>query len=378
VKIQTTRAALLPALAACAEVANPRGTSPVYAAVLLTATADGLRLRSTNGFQALGHDVSDVTVDKPGVAMVRADTLRDVVRDATGDGMITLTDTGRALLVEQKTPRKVRRAINTHDPKTAPMAARLPDSGHSVNAKALAALLGRVAPMALAHGTDRQNIQGVYLEARGDQLVALALDSLRMARSSIPYVGGPIAVTVPLVAVNDLRKLLAKRDGSISIALVGNAFYAWGSGWSYSTQLHDGAFPVQMETLIPPRRGPMMRVARASLLAAVASAATAKGDDRLRMRSTDSSLVLRKLSTDGPHEEEIDAEGAIGSVATPDAWIRDALDMHGGAEWIEFYYDASAGPTAPLAIRAEGSEDVALVIPLAADEHDRAAHAEAA
>lgn len=381
-KITTTRAALLPALAACAEVATPRGVSPVYAAVLITADANGLRLRSTNGYQMLAVDVPrDTTIEKPGQSMVRAETLLEWATSATGDGQITLTDTGRALLAEQKHPRKAKRTIGTNDPKTAPIAAQMPASGHAISAKALAGLLGRVAPMALKDGADRQYLQGVHLVSRGNALVALALDSLRMGRASIPYSGGPLDVTVPLAAVGDLRKILGKMDRDVIVAATGNAFYVWGGPIQYATQLHAERFPVEVEAIIPERKGPVMRVSREELSAAVRAAKAVRPADptrggRIRLVSRDSSLTIRKSGAGGPHEEEIDAGGAIGDVVCPEDWIRDALDFHDSAEYVEFWYNPG-NSVVPMAVRSEDTDDVVVMLP-PAPEADDIAHAEAA
>lgn len=378
-RVTTSRSELLPGLAACATIATPRGTSPLFTNVVLDASARGLTVRATDGFRTYSAVVPNAGVVSPGVAMVRADTLLSRVADGIGDGPVEMHSDDSLHLV-QKSPRRAKHQIPASDAANAPAETQAPTAGQPVCAKDFAALLGRVRPFALPPGAGGAH-ESIGVLTREAQIIAMAFGGKSAAVAFAPTKALNLKFAVPPTAIGDLAKILGQIEGDVSVAVEGTSMHVWAERWHYSARLMAEAsgFRYDMERLAPSPGKHSVRVNRAEFLSALkaANAALPKGDTtrRVRLRSAPGRLMVSAAGDGGTVEQVIDAEGGILGISYVVDFLIPTVTLH-TAESITLYQEPGkrvigpGGAGSPCVVRADGSSDIAFVMPLVYDAED--------
>lgn len=376
-KITTTRAALLPALAACAEVTEKNANHHEFASAVLSAADGRLHVRATNGYQSYSTTVGAVTVAVAGDVMVKAADLYSRV-SAIPDGDITLALDGNSLVMRHKA-RGTRFTVPTYDVTTIRARTTPPETGSTIDGAVLAKLMFRVAPMALqdAAGEQSDMIHSVCLRSNGaGRLWSMAMSRQAGARASVAF-DGTINATVPLPAARHLAKILGRYEGPVSVAVQGTALHVWCDAFSYSTQLSGREFP-EFLTVVLDRSLPVSysvdREALGEALKVVRAVGPVHG--RVRFRALDGQVLLRAASMTGDTgEQAVDVDGKVVTVSYTAAHLVDALAFFDQHERVSFFQQAfqrqaGNGDVAPLILRADDSGDGFMALPSIPDHED--------
>lgn len=368
-KIKIAKAALLPALAACNEVAEQKSPQPAAACVVLTTVGDTLQARATNYYQSIARTVDSTTV-KPGAVMVNA---RDILAriDRLDDGEIAIEATSMQLIIKQA---GARYTLAIFDAATAPVVATVEPQGDEIGAAALAGILDRAAP-AMGLVESQATTYGVALKSSGGKLWAKAMNGNVGAIVPVTF-DGAIDAMVPAPAVNHLRKVLKSVAGSARLAVAGSSLHIFADGLAYSTLLTGDAFP-PLESAIPSRSGKSVTANRKDLLAAVKSVTV--GCDayaRLRVRPCPEGIAFVAQTKDANDARRLVlADCDLLSVSMAADYLTKLLEF-GSGDAITIWQQGGErvvgqkGLSGPMAVEEDGALFVAM--PLGYDHADLA------
>ncbi len=322
-KITVPRSSLLPALAACAEVADAKGTAASHACVIIETMPVGLRLRVRSGDHAIACSIPDAEVHTAGTAMVHA---RDLLRrvEATSDGLVRLM-LSKQLEVKQGS---LRFALGVWPAEEIPAPSTIPDGGGDMEAPALLSLLSRIKGI-ISNDASRPYLCGVWLRGDGSAVTARASDGHRVARCSIGSTCS-IDTMIPDPAVKLLIRVLGKSSDSVRLCAVGPTLYITHGAITYSTQLACDS-PLDFDRFFPERDGRHVVVSRDSLDSALrAVGPVAAGDAelkrRVRLRALPGNMIVRATDGQGAVAEQMLAtSGAIENCPINYAYLIDAL-----------------------------------------------------
>jgi DNA polymerase III subunit beta len=265
------RAALRTVITAAA---SGRVIVPITANVLIEATSEGLRLTCTDLSQRLSVQVT-ADVQSEGAYTVPAKLLSQLVDTFTALD-VTLRQDGEVLRVTSGKSRGHLKGID---------AAEFPgdrqDSGDTCTLPvAVLRQALTLAEWAAARDESRPVLKCVCLAAAGGTLVAQAADGTALSSWSLPSAGLPdFTVLLPRDAVETMARLLAAREGDVTLSLLPSAAQpnvlrlALGGEMpaTLSTRTSEGQFP-DLQRVVPKTHTLAITVQRAALLGAVRQA----------------------------------------------------------------------------------------------------------
>jgi DNA polymerase III subunit beta len=288
--------------------ASGRLIAAATANVLIEATSEGLRLTCTDLSQRLSVQVSaDVQAD--GAYTVPAKLLSDLVNTFTAPE-VTLRQDGEVLRVTSGKSRGHLKGIDA-----AEFPADRQDSGDTWRLPA--AVLRRaltLAAWAAARDESRPVLTCVGLAAAGGRLVAQAADGIVVSSWSVPLAGLPeCMVLLPRDAVETMGRLLAAREGDVTLSLLPSAaqpnvvrlVLGGKVPATLSTRTGEGQHP-DLLRVVPKTHTLTITVQRAALLGAVRQAGVVA--DRVPGGDGWRPLVLVNLRA------ELGAEGSEGTL----------------------------------------------------------------
>jgi DNA polymerase-3 subunit beta len=209
-------------------VVEARNTIPILSNVLLTASADGLRVTGTD-LDIVATDTVAASVSKPGAVCVNAKLLADIAKKAGGE--ITLSTDKGQLIVTSGRSRFALGALAADD---------FPSlDGGSYTASFDIDLSSLFAPVSFAISTEetRYYLNGIFLHVIDGNVVAVATDGHRLARNRGPEVPAFEGVIVPRKTVGLLPK------GTVSVSVSSQKIRIDAGDFSLTSKLIDGTFP---------------------------------------------------------------------------------------------------------------------------------------
>ena len=257
-KVTVPRSALLAAAAATAPAVAPRGHKPVLACLKLTALDDLLTVQATDLEVGIRFDLRGVAVARPGSALVPADRLAAVVREA-GDADVTLDADDRATVLDLAGGRY---ELPAGDPAEFPEVPGFGDGDgpvFEVAAGVLRTLVRRVQFAAEKRESTRWAMTGVLFEPGAGTLTLVATDTKRLAVAVGPAAGaepaGRASHLVPLKAVRLLVAALGDDGEPVRVALRPTAALFRTERAVLHTQLVEGRFPPWRDILPKAKAG---------------------------------------------------------------------------------------------------------------------------
>ena len=276
-------------------IAPTRPSQPVYAHVHLEGTAEGLRMRATNGELDLELTVP-AEVEGTGATLVPAGLFGQLVRGLPADeAELRLTPEGLELEGGSFATR-----IRTADPETFPPFPEAREAVGEVGAQALAKALSRVR-YAAAQEEYRAIFRGIQLEAEDGKLRAVATDGFRLALYDTEGPeGASLKVVVPARGADELVRLLKDQATPVRLALGEGRIFVTGEGFRLASALMEGTFP-DYERVIP---------SQYQLEATLDAEALRRAIERLRVLADRQSQRIDLAFNEGA--VELVAEGELG------------------------------------------------------------------
>lgn len=340
-KIICDRPALLEAVNLVAAVVPARSPSPALSCLKLTATKQGnvgtLQVSGTDAETSLELSLTQVDIATPGVAVVSADKLRQILQSVDqSNGTITIELDGDTCHIKGARSNFRIFAFNaadypstpTFNPTTGVQNAR---ASFSHSAGGLMRLVNRTM-FATAKETSRYAINGVLLKRDGKKLEMVATDGRRLAlcRTAVKAGAGdgPVSCIIPTKALSLFMRLAGDPEGTVRIALTDNRiFFAMDDAAEakgkkdeksslppravLSSTLVEGAFP-PYEDVIPKDQDKKATAAREEFASAVRQASVLTNEEsrgiRMAFLGKDKKV---KLSSRAPEMGESEIELAL-------------------------------------------------------------------
>jgi len=355
---------LLKLVATSSGVANPRGTMPALACVLLDAKDGALHARATDLTLSVSS-VAPCEVRRPGMVAVHARDLLERVKFMP-DGPVTVTSDGGSVAI--KAAGSARRFTMSGVP-----GAEFPDMPRpdgepmTIAGGALSALLASTA-YAIAQDDTRPNLNSLFVEWGKGRVTAVSTDGHRLAKAEADVPGMALAGTmlISLRAVGELRKL-ADGAGDVGLTITGRtAFFSVGAT-TLGARLVEAVFP-QYRQVIPSSSRHNVTVARSALLEAVKAVSIASSEAKggVVLRLTNGVLAVRSESPDrgdGCDEVPCDYAGPELTIGLSARYIGDALTACTGDDVVLGLGDELS----PLTVRPaaqQGGDCLAVVMPM--------------
>lgn len=209
----TERTDLLRALTNLAGIVDSKNTIPILSNVLMSTTADGLKIRVTNGDME-ASELIPAHIGEQGTVTVTAQTLRDFVRNLPEGSQVSMK-LGERLSV---TSGRSRINIATLPPDMFPNAwSETWDAEFEIDGAVLSHMLSRVS-FAQEGDVSRTYLMGVRFESDG-HLRLIATNG-----QALPYIDGPEtpefkAVTMPTRLAAEATRMSANSSGAITIGI---------------------------------------------------------------------------------------------------------------------------------------------------------------
>ena len=291
-------------------VVASKGVHPVYESVQISADGDALTLQATDleiGMKAAVGPSDDLTVDRPGTAVVPAQRLAAILRELP-KGAVTFDWNAdrRECRLEAGMSRF---QLQGPSPEDFP---EIPDVGGAqevaVPASALRRMIKRTA-FAAAKERMRYALNGLLLQVEGERVELVATDGRRLALEydacSNPGETALRAI-VPTKGFQQLDKHLTDSDETVWLSVGNNHFRARTGDVTIVSRLVEGSFPGYRE-VVPATCSHSATIRRSDLHAALRRAAlvTSRDAQCVRLAFHDDHLTVSARSSEGSAEEKL-------------------------------------------------------------------------
>jgi len=250
-KISVEQNALLKALAHAQSVVERRQTIPILANVLLEADKDSVLLKATDNELEIAEKIP-AKVEVAGAVTVPAHKLYDIVRrlpDGSELAMELSEETSQVNLVSGR----AKFALASIAPEGFPSMAREETPvTFDLAASQLINLINQTS-FAVSVEETRYNLNGIYLHAKEDTLVAVATDGhrLALAKTALPEGAKDVSgIIIPRKTIAEIAKLAAENVENVHISLSANQIRFAMNDVELSSRLVDGTYP-DYEKVIP-------------------------------------------------------------------------------------------------------------------------------
>lgn len=358
-QLSTSKDALLTPLSLVTGAADPRGTIPMLATVLLKAGGGRLSMLCSDA-GLVARSAATCSIDADGEIAVDARRFSDLVRAIpdTESLQMSLEDGGKLLVKAGRSRFRLPTFPAADFPKLKPdQAERV---AVTVPVKRLAEMLEQVTP-AMAQADLRAYLNGTLLALQDGHLWVVATDGYRLAVAREPVAGtesiAPTQVILPRKTITLARKLLGQ-VGDVKVTLgATDAQFAFQDGSLVFGKGIDGKFPDWMRVI--PTDGECASVTTARLAEGIAmleAASVAADSTGVRVVEVGFEKHLMTLVQGDSARSELDAEcsGAETKVAFNIDFLKDAVYSIGkGQDKLRLFYQ---GPQKPLVLRPLGSD----------------------
>ncbi len=311
-KIRMSAEDLQKALYRAQGIVDRKATMPVLANVLLHAVngEDGRLVLLATDLEIGLRDEHEAKVEEAGRVTVPAKHLLDIVRSLP-QGEVTLRrlSNDRVEITSGKAKFRLVGASAEDFP-------ALPDVEQVSMVELPADVLGEMLEKtyyAVSTDETRYNLNGVYMERRGDRARLVATDGHRLALIE-RSVGGELSidrgVIVPRKGLSEMRRLLGEKPGTVSIGFSGTNCVFKTENLVLVMRLIDGQFP-DYEQVIPASGKNPVTVEREILLAALKRVRLVSGEraPSVRIKVVDGVLTVFSENPDlGEASEEIEVD----------------------------------------------------------------------
>ncbi len=306
-KVICDRAALLEALNLVGGVVATRTPKPVLTCVKLSAEDATLTLAATDLEVAVQVSTQRVEVSQPGVALVPADKLNQIVRESI-DSTLSLETQQEELHI--KTADSHFKLLGYPADDFPPLPTFEGDANFELTAGELHKIVAQTI-FATARENSRYAINGVLFDREGNKLSVVATDGHRLALARAtcrPGAGEQRSAIVPTKALNILLKLFHDSETVVRVRFVDNQILFASDAALLASNLVEGNFPPYRD-VIPKDSDRKAVLGTDTFASAVRRAALLTNEESkgVRMSFKNGSLVLSSRAPE-MGEAKIDVE----------------------------------------------------------------------
>lgn len=360
--IHANRENMMAALVKVGGVVERRQTLPILGNLLISATEDSVKITGTD-LELEICATSEVTVKKPGEVTLPARKLIDICRALPESIELSIKMEGdRALLAAGRS----RFALSTLPPGDFPLAARtLETEQMSITQNTLKHLFEKTA-FAMAHQDVRYYLNGLLLEVKGNQLIAVATDGHRLAKVEQEWQTDNVEemrVILPRKTVLEMNRLLAyDSERTVTVDLSEKVFRALVDDMVVTSKVVDGRYP-DYAGVIPSNCDRVAHADRESLRQALLRTAILSNEKFRGVRLGFGEGRL-KLQAQNPEKEEAEEEMEVDYAQEPTVigfnvgYLIDVLNVLDGEEVEIGFADANSSAV----LRSKGDEGETYVV----------------
>lgn len=341
-----------------------RSSSPIYESVEITATeGNQLLLRGTDMEIELETWIP-ATVYEPGQVLVSAQRLTMLASKLPeGDVEITATNSRVSLKYGRNSGATLTLNIGEAPPK---MNRGNSKTNVTVASEALANALQKVIPSVSVEAI-RPVFKGIFFEGSQNKISLVATDSHRLALAYInSQESSDFSFILPGTTAKELLRLLPKgEEETIELSLDGNIITFTIKETVLSSRLIDGQFP-NFRTVIPQKYDSVVAIEQEYAMDCIERCSLLE-PEHLSLQVYNGKVHIKTESKVGVANEVIPLLEQSGNndfvmVFNP-RYLLDGIKST-GAEVIRLNF---TGPSAPLVINTEGSQDLQLILPIRTD-----------
>lgn len=245
-RIQCNREQLLAAFQTAALVASSRSPKPILQNVKIEVQGDKGVLLATDMEVGIRIEVSGLTTEVPGSALLSVLQFGSILREST-DEILNIDSDGQAVTVRGQ---RSRFRLPSGNPQEFPHIAEFAtDNYHTLPARLLKELIRRTL-FATDTESSRYALGGLLLEMEPERVVAVGTDGRRLAKMEgpsqvvgAPTGGGDTMTIVPARSMQLIERSLTDGDAEVRLATRGNDFMVQSPTIVIISRLVEGRFP---------------------------------------------------------------------------------------------------------------------------------------
>ncbi len=307
-KVIAQTSALQDALALAGGIVVARSPKPVLQCIKLVAADDTLTVMATDQEVGCRYLITSVKVEQPGEALIPADRLAGIVREAGSDESLTIETDGETVLV---TGAGSEFKLYGYDPAEYPTVGEFTDAADfEIPSAVLGDMIAKTV-FATAKAHSHYAISGVLWEAEGTNLQLVATDGHRLAQArgslSTPATEAKSAI-VPAKLMSMLQRS-NRGDERLEIKIAGSQIFVRTMRMTLVSSLVQGNFP-KYEDVIPTGAAATATIPSAEFQHRVRQAALLTNEESRGVQLSFAPGVVR-ISGRGPETGEAKAECAI-------------------------------------------------------------------
>jgi DNA polymerase III subunit beta len=364
-KVICNRGALLEALNVVGNVVAARTPKPALQCLKLSASDGTLTIAGTDLEVAIKCSDTQVQIEKEGETLLRADKLRDIVRESMDDTLSIEVNGENAEIKGQDSHFKIFTQSVTEFP---PIPDVQGDAKFQMQAGQFKQLIGQTLFATAKEGT-RFAYNAVQLVAKGKKLTLVSTDSRRLALAKADLLAGDkldkegTRSLVPAKAMGLLEKLLNDPEDTVSFYTRENQIIFQTGGATLISNLMEGQFP-PYEDVIPKDPDKKMTAATVDFLSAIrrTSVFTTEESKGVRLSFSKKGLVLSSRSPENG-EATINFpcryEGAEIEVGFNPVFVTEALRVMGSEDVVL----EMTAPNRPCLLRG-GADFLYVIMPV--------------
>jgi DNA polymerase-3 subunit beta len=215
-------------------------TLPTLHAILLIASGNSLKIRSTN--LAVGVEIEiPATIEQEGVVLVKGDILTNVINNIAVKKEVTLTLDNENISISTDNTKTIIKCLPQEEFPTLPLV-----EGESFEIKSEVLQEGIRSVYFCAATTDiKPEIASIFLYTDQDNLVFVATDSFRLAEKKIKIKQLPeiSKILIPYKSIGDILRVLDVFSHTVRVSFNRNQLSISGGGIYFTTRVIDGSFP---------------------------------------------------------------------------------------------------------------------------------------
>jgi len=289
--------------------AATQSTFPILSGIMLEITGNDLVLSATDYEISLQMTITGIDVEQPGVSVLPASILGDIIRRVPEDRVTLSVDSGNKATIKWG---RSEVQINGFDPQEFPaLPEDAEDSGIKLDPVHLKKAIQQTIFCAYRDET-QPALTGLLFDFDDQHINVVATDGARMALKNLDVIEGHLEreFIVPAKSMAELSRLLDEVSGPVTLRTTGSQAFFMTPDMVFTSRLIDAQFP-RYKQILPSDYSTAMTLDRGPFLATcdrcqlIASAQ--QGSPRVDLSMADELLLVRSASKVGKVAEEVAA-----------------------------------------------------------------------
>jgi len=216
-------------------------TLPVLSCILIVSGDDGIKFRATNLEVGIDFKVTG-TIKSNGVVAIPADILQQIASSLSGEGIITLEQTGDTVVITSGGARSVVKTIAYEDFPSLPLTSSTKDNTFDIDGVILKSSIETVVSCA-STSTVRPDLASIMISIEGGVLTTVTTDSFRLAEKKQTLHNTISNFSILLPAKNSIDILQTIPDKKITTIIGEHQISLLWEGSTLTSRLTSGTYP---------------------------------------------------------------------------------------------------------------------------------------